>query len=71
LLVLVALGGQSCIRFAAGTYNGLKEQFVSWNATLERVIKRLETFLDGKRAEFKRFYFIVRENCLFSLETHN
>ena len=54
-----------CIR--AGTVQGLTELFQHHNATLERVQKGLEDYLEVKRARFPRFYFLSNDELLLIL----
>jgi dynein heavy chain, axonemal len=48
----------------AGTHKGRKELFVAHNATLDKIQKNLEEYLETKRQAFARFYFLSDEELL-------
>jgi dynein heavy chain len=48
----------------AGTYLGLRDNLISYNATLDRVQKQLEQYLETKRQQFPRFYFLSNDELL-------
>jgi len=49
---------------SAGTYNGLRETLLNYNAVLERIHKQLEAYLETKRQAFPRFYFLSNDELL-------
>jgi len=52
----------NCI--TAGTYPGLRDNLHNYNATLDRVQKQLESYLETRRQQFPRFYFISNDELL-------
>jgi dynein heavy chain len=48
----------------AGTHKGRKELFIAHNATLDKIQKNLEEYLETKRQAFARFYFLSDEELL-------
>ena len=48
----------------AGTKPGLREKFQKHNATLDVIQKSLEDYLETKRVEFPRFYFLSNDELL-------
>ena len=48
----------------AGTKPGLREKFAKHNATLDVIQKSLEDYLETKRVEFPRFYFLSNDELL-------
>jgi len=48
----------------AGTYPGLRDNFHNYNAILDRVQKQLESYLETRRQQFPRFYFISNDELL-------
>ena len=51
----------------AGTYPGLRDNFHNYNAVLDRVQKQLESYLETRRQQFPRFYFISNDELLLIL----
>ncbi|XXQ39846.1 AAA+ ATPase domain-containing protein [Plasmodiophora brassicae] len=49
---------------AATSYPGLRETLQQHNATLDRIEKRLEDYLETKRQSFPRFYFLSNDELL-------
>jgi dynein heavy chain len=48
----------------AATIPGLKDTFASHNATLDKIQKNLEDYLETKRMAFPRFYFLSNDELL-------
>ena len=48
----------------AGTHKGRKDMFIAHNATLDKIQKNLEEYLETKRQAFARFYFLSDEELL-------
>ena len=40
------------------------QDFIKYNQAMERIIKNLDAFLEEKRSEFPRFYFISNDELL-------
>jgi dynein heavy chain, axonemal len=40
------------------------QDFTKYNQAMERIIKNLDVFLEEKRSEFPRFYFISNDELL-------
>ena len=52
---------------AACHWSGLREQLHNSNATLERIQKQLESYLETRRQAFPRFYFLSNDELLLIL----
>jgi dynein heavy chain len=51
----------------AGTYVGLKDNFLAYNSILDKVQKALESYLETRRQQFPRFYFLSNDELLHIL----
>jgi len=49
---------------ASSAYAGLKDTLQSCNATLDKVNKQLESYLETKRVAFPRFYFLSNDELI-------
>jgi dynein heavy chain len=40
------------------------QDFIKYNQAMEKIVKNLDVFLEEKRSEFPRFYFISNDELL-------